>query len=428
MNNRFNQSFTSSVQNNQHTHFSSIDQLQFNVNKSHPLITNSNQYFYYKKYVSINSEDRDIVKYPNPALFDIELPQELTHILGVSLASWTFPANYYTFSESNNNLLMTFKLTNPYNPGEHSYSNALQEAIFEALYDKINENYIVIISEGFYTPEIIVTELTNRFNFAVEKVIIEYFKKNHEDLIKEFVESGGYNQFSIVYNSVQQKIWFGNKSSEFILTNDSQEILESLSKNINCFINSKNKLPDFSNWGLPSFIGLRRCPEKSIQTEDTPRFYYGNVSPGDNGYWLLPDPNLPGSKVNYIKCPLKINIMGPAYIYMEIDTLNCIDETSPYNLSKFTQQSNETNSRVNASFAKIPVPTTPLSQWFDNSSLPVQYFMPPADNIRRLQIKLRYHNGELVNFDNFEFSFMLEFVLLIPQIERSLKVFNPIYV
>ena len=120
--------------------------------------------------------------------------------------------------------------------------------------------------------------------------------------------------------------------------------------------------------------------------------------------------------------------MGPAYIYMEIDTLNCIDETSPYNLSKFTQQSNETNSRVNASFAKIPVPTTPLSQWFDNSSLPVQYFMPPADNIRRLQIKLRYHNGELVNFDNFEFSFMLEFVLLIPQIERSLKVFNPIYV
>ena len=187
-------------------------------------------------------------------------------------------------------------------------------------------------------------------------------------------------------------------------------------------------MPDFSNWGLPSFIGLSRCPEKSIQLGETPRFFYGNITPGDNGYWLLPDTTLPGSKVSYIKAPLKINIMGPSNIYMEIDGLNCVDETSPYNLSKFTRQTNETNGRVNSCIAKIPVPATPLTQWFDNESLPVKYFMPPLDNIRKLQFKLRYHNGNLVNFDNFEYSFMLEFILMVPQIERKMNVFNPIFI
>ena len=428
MNNRLNEVYTDVIRDNRKTRFSDIDPLNFNVNKEHPLIPNANQYFYYKKYVSIDSADRDIVKYPNPALFDIELPQELVNILGVSLASWTFPANYYTFSVANRNLKMTFKISKPYNPGEHSYSNALQEAIFEALYYNINENYVVTISEGFYTPEIIVVELTNRFNAVVDAVIIKYFKENnHEGLIQEFIESGGYNQFVIVYNSVQQKIWFGNKSCEFILTNDSAVILEPLLNNVNCLINNQGIIPEFSNWGLPSFIGLLRCPEKSIETEDTPRFYYGNVNPGDNGYWLLPDPNLPGAKVNYIKCPLKINIMGPSNMYMEMSGFNCIDETSPYNLSKFTQQTNQTNSKVNSSFAKIPIPSTPLSQWYDNTSPSIKYFQPPANNVRRLTIKLRYHNGELVNFDNFEFSFMLEFILLIPNIERKMNVINPIY-
>jgi hypothetical protein len=429
MESRFNQVYTNSVKENSVLNKinANPDSLQFNVNRTHPLVPNSNQYFYYKKYVSINSEDRDILKYPNPSLFEIELPQDLNNVLGATLATWTFPANYYTFSESNSNLIMTFKIINPYNPGEYSYSNPLQEAIFEVLYNKSNENYIVTISEGFYTPELIVTELTNRFNSAVNDVILEYFKENnYEELITEFVESGGYNQFIIVYNSVQQKIWFGNRSSSFILTNDSCEIFDSLKNNINCF--GKNKLPEFSNWGLPSFIGLTRNPEISIQTEDSPRFYYGNVTPGDNGYWLLPDPNLPGSKVSYIKAPLKINIMGPSNIYMEIGSLNCIDETSPFVSNSFTRQTNETNGVVNSCFAKIPVPTTPLTQWFDNDNLPIKYFMPPADKIRRLQIKLRYHNGDLVNFDNFDYSFMLEFILLVPQIERNFKVFNPIFI
>ena len=111
--------------------------------------------------------------------------------------------------------------------------------------------------------------------------------------------------------------------------------------------------------------------------------------------------------------------MGPAYFYMEIAGQNSIDETSPYNLSKFTQQTNDTNGIVNSSFAKIAIPTTPISQWFDRDSVPYKIYLPPAERIRRLKIKIRYHNGELVNFGTFDYSFMLEFFILQPQQTRT---------
>jgi hypothetical protein len=114
--------------------------------------------------------------------------------------------------------------------------------------------------------------------------------------------------------------------------------------------------------------------------------------------------------------------MGPAYIYMEIAGLNNIDETSPYDLTKFTQETNETNGRVNSAFAKMAIPTTPLSQWFDRDSIPYKYFNPPADRIRRLSIKIRFHNGKLADFSTFPYSFMLEFGILQPQILRRGKV------
>lgn len=427
LNNMFNQNFSNATNQNKQFSANAGDFLQYNVNRNHPLIENANQYFYYKKYVSIHSEDRDIIKYPMSSFFEIDMPEDLNNVLGVSLSTWTFPSNYDTFSELNSNILMTFQINNPYNPGANAYNNDLQQAIFEALYDYSNKNYVIMISEGFYTPDLIVTELTNRFNSAVTDVIKKYFEnQGYTSLLAQFLANGGYTDFVIVYNSVQQKIWFGNQSSGFILTNDSQEISNLVNPNINCI--NRNQLPEFSNWGLPSFIGLSRCAISSVTTTDTPRFYYGDVTPGDNGYWLLPNPSLPGATVSYVKSPFKINLMGPSYIYMEINGLNCIDETSPYNLSSFTLHTNETNGVVNSSFAKIPVTSTPLSQFFDTTSGPHKYFLPPADKFRRLKIRLRYHNGQLVNFNNFDFSFSLVFTVLSPQIERKYSVFNPIFI
>ena len=408
----------------------------YNLNTNHPLIPSSQNYQFYKQFVSIHSEDRDVLKYPFSNNFEIEMPEDLLNVSTIRLSNWSFPSNYDTFSANNLNVTMTFIIGSPYNPGENGFSDNLHNKIYECLFLSQTTNFVITIESGFYNPTQMVTELTNKFNYAVTLRIAQYFiDNNYTDELTEFENKGGYNSFIIVYNSVSQKIWFGNTSDGFTLTNTTQ--LQKFNSPDFYYCGSKSVVPDFSNWGLPANLGLSRCDivslnastipsinKTSAQTINgniTPRFFYGDVFPGDNGYWLLPNPALPGAQVNWIECPNKINLMGPAYFYMEIEGLNCINETQPYNLSPFTISNGSTNGIVNSSFAKIAVPSTPISQWFDRDQAPYKQFVPPAERIRKLQIRLRYHNGALVDFGTFEYSFTLEFLKLIPQQGKSIS-------
>ena len=418
----------------------------FNTNTSHPLIPNSQEYIYYKKYVSVHSEDRNMIKYPESSEFEFELPEDLCNVVTLRLTSWTFPSNYNTFSILNGNVTMTFQISNPYNPGEFSYTDPLYNKIFEALYYNIGNDFTVIIEQGFYNPQQMVTELTNKFNTIVTLFISNYFvtksvdptltpaqQEEYKIALELLQQQYGYNNFIIVYNNVSQKIWFGNICDGFILTNETQ-----FNKNenlTNYLCENKSLNPDFSDWGLPGNLGLVRCNTPSVNgaslsnfTEISiingnivPRFYYGDVFPGDSGYWLVPNTNLPGSQVNWIEASYKINLMGPAFIYMELSGQNCIDETQPFNVSDFTTKTNGTNGIVNSSFAKIAVPSTPISQWFDRESLPYKFYYPPAERMKRFRVFLRYHNGQQVNFGVFNYSFIIEFTLQLPQILRNSK-------
>jgi hypothetical protein len=402
-----------------------------NVNSNHPLIHNSQQYFIYKKYISIHSEDRDITKYPKSSSFEIELPEDYLNVYKMSLYSWNFPSNYNSFSNSSNNISMVFQINQPYNASENTPSNELQVAIFEALFYHVNQDFVITIEEGFYNPTQMTTELTNKFNQSVTDYITTYFTNNgYTDLIDTFANAGGYQEFVIVYNNVSQKIWFGNRSSGFILKNSEVSFINKAGATLdNCssdYANS-NKIPNYSNWGLPANLGLVRCDQASIQSANvnSARFYYGDVFPGDGGYWLLTDQNLlPGSNSYYVEPLYKINLMGPGEFYMELSGYNSIDTTVPFNLSKFTTHTNQTNSIVNGAFAKISVPCTPISQYYDKLSSPYKFFYPPAERIRKLSITLKYHDGTLVDFGNFVFSFMFEFELLIPQINRTVQPLN----
>ena len=414
-----------------------------NTNQNHPIQQNSQNYLSYKKYVSIHSEDRDALSFPSSAEFEIELPEDITNISTMKLVDWSFPSNYDTFSVLNSNITIIFKFTNIYNPNDSSY--ALETAIYQAL-TAYTENYYVTIEEGFYNPTQLAKELTNKFNEAVTKVMIDYLNNNPvlTYLLDSFIASGGYNRFIIVYNNVSQKIWFGNKADSF-------ELLNELIFISNCEVNEqllckKSQVPDFSNWGLPGNLGLTRCntsslpPVNLITNEDGTvnsnyivvnnyvRFYYGDVIVNDdNGFWLTPATDLsgnilPNTVVQFIECPYKINIFGPSYMYMEIFKYNCIDETQPYNISKFTLTTNETNGIVNSAFAKIPIVSTPTSQFYDGPSNSYKFFDPPVERIRRLKFRLRYHNGELVKFGVFEYTFTLEFTTLLPMINRSVNI------
>jgi hypothetical protein len=399
----------------------------YNTSTNHPLIPNANDYIIYKKYVSIHSEDRDILKYPNSNQFEIEMPEDITNIYSLRLINWTFPSNYNSFSYNSSNVTLFFKITNPYNPGANMVFNPLEQAIFTALFLTSNELYEFTIQEGFYNPTQMVTELQNKFNFTVTQRVKKYLTANALTTeLAQFNAQGGYNKFVIVFNSVSSKIWYGNTCDEFMIANEVLSLIDTLTDNLFCA--SKAQLPEFDNWGLPGNLGLSRCNTTAISIKDsttgesfTPRFFYGDVNAGDNGFWLVPDPTLTGSVVYFIEPPFKINLMGPAYFYMELNGNNCIDETSPYAVNKYTLSNNTTNGVANSAFAKIGIPTTPISQWFDKESLPYKLYWPPAERMRKLSIKLRYHNGQLVNFGAFPYSFAIEFTTLLPNQPRRIN-------
>jgi hypothetical protein len=439
----------------------------FNTSTNHQLIPNSNNYIYEQHYVSIHSNDRDIHKYPKSSEFEIEMPKDYLNVISMRLHSWSMPSNYNVFSIQNYNIIMTFKLSTLYDPTgvsdfiDASYA-ATSNAFYQALKYNQEKNYVAIIEQGFYNPEQMANELTNKFNDVINNIIniflnlpnaIDYFSNpTHYTISKEIYDSRYlldnlkylYGRFIVVYNTVNQKLWFGNRADKFILTNDTLDKEAFENYNSNCL--RKNFLPDTANWGLPCNVGFTRCSVTSITTEESyklgktynppflaenliyepyPRFFYGDASVfEDKGYWLLPDGSCPGSTVYYIQPPYKINLMGPSYIYMEIEGLNCFDETSPYNISPFTIKTNQTNGVVNSAFAKIALYSTPISQFYDQVTEPYKYFSPPAERIRKIKVKLRYHDGQLIDFGLFDYSFMLEFNLLRPQNLRSQNIQN----
>jgi len=390
---------------------------RFIKNTTYPLIPNANEYIIEQRIVSIHSEDRDIIKFPDSSNFEIELPDDYCNVSTVSLGSYTFPANYNTFSLEQGNIFMTFKIPDPYNPNSNpnidSADSFILSIIFEALHEHANQNYLVTITTGYYNPSQIANELTNQFNLTVDNYIVSYLNKNYPDLIPAYYENGGYLQFLVVYNEVTQSLWFGNKSSGFTITNDSE--LYKLRKEIISVQCVQKQLDDFSNWGLPPYLGFTRCP--AVATPNPvpgiyPRFYY---LPQMFGPWLVPDPIYATQTVYYLEAPAKINLMGDAYFYMEVAGLNTIDETSPYSFNYFTTHTNETNGVHNSAFAKIAVSTTPVAQWYDSNTEAITIFNPPAERIRKIRLKIRYHNGLIVNFGKFNYSFDLIFQLLRPQ-------------
>lgn len=394
---------------------------QFNTFQNNPLIPNSQQYVFQKKYISIHSEDRDIIKYPISSSFEIELPQDYINVQTVKLSNWTFPSNFYVFSQEQYNINFVFSITNPYNPYENSVTDPVQQAIFVGLNNYILQQFTSTIQEGTYTSNQIATELTNKMNQAVTNYLITFFTESFPNLLNSFLTSGGYQEFVVVYNEVSLKLWFGNTSSQFVINNSSIVYCNNkLSRNTNCY---KKTIPQYINWGLPWYLGFTYSNVESETTTNDiydsdgnliqiylPRFDYGYTATGSEGYWLVP--SLTGAKVYFVEAPGKININTEFRdFYMDIVGLNNIDVTYPFAISDFTQSTNQTNGIVDGSFAKITTPSS-INSVFNK---PLKYFNPPVERLRRFYINIHYHDGSPVLFGNTDFTFMLELGLLTPQ-------------
>ena len=393
------------------------------TNTSHPLIPNSQEYMFEQQYVSIHSEDRNILKYPNSSDFEIELPQDYQNVQGFRLTSGYFPAKLRTFSKQNKNITFSFELHDIYNPADHGGGSALEVAIYNTLSNN-TDPFNFTIEEGNYTTERMVQELTAKLNYAVTQLLLGSTSTLSDAQKESLNTQGGYSSFIVAFNDVTQHLYIGNDSSSFTLMN--QRVAEYEHTTSVCYCDDSVVSPDFKHWGLPAYLGFTRCNLKATGNSDPAqiRFWYDSLSPD----WLVPSLTKPGATSYFVKAPLTMNLQPAPYMYMEIKLLNSIDETAPYNYSKFTQETNQTNGIVKASFAKIPLTSCgPECNYYEDKNV-ANYFKiydPPVERIRKLSIRFRYHDGMLVDFGNQDYSFTLEFSILRPQNNRAYNLSVP---
>ena len=106
----------------------------FSKNTQHPLIKNEKQYQVHEHLIAIQSEDRDVLKWPNSSHFEFELPIEYKNVSAIRIIDIQIPNTFYTFSNrrQNTKLLIHYAAT----------------------------TYTINIEEGTYTPEQLCNELT----------------------------------------------------------------------------------------------------------------------------------------------------------------------------------------------------------------------------------------------------------------------------
>ena len=139
--------------------------------------------------------------------------------------------------------------------------------------------------------------------------------------------------------------------------------------------------PYSTSWGLGYYLGFLQTTRTAINT------------PPSTTYTLTSDFNA--------------NFQPDTSILMEIANLNKNDETS---------LDDRRNGTIDGSFAKIPIDGNSGDYIFiqDTGTYPLNrhVYQPPVGKLNTLQIKFRFHDGRVVNFNGVEHTFTLELELL----------------
>ena len=351
----------------------------YNLHNSNQLIKNEQNYVLDRKLLTVHSEDRDIKKWPNANHFEIMLPESMLNVQSMRLVEIMLPANYYTFSK---------KLQNT----KFSFTSAGCDEIID-------------IQKGFYNPQQLSAEVQNKMN----------------DSMKSCLDNSGYEGFQVAYNAVSQNIWIGNEIDDFSLNFATQMTYD--------FSGCPEPLiwDRYTNWGLPFNLGYERKNYGTISDTSDVTFDYtvpktlfldasSNLSPPDL------------SAVFYTEAPTSVKILGEKAIYLEVDKYNSYDELYPYSQETSSFYNNDYGGKVKSAFAKIPMTIYPLGELFDSRNGLLQnltHYDPPIERISKLKFKFRYHDGTLVDFQNFPFTFTVEFNQLKNEINKKYNVRIP---
>lgn len=382
----------------------------FNVSSNHPLIPREQTYLLDRKLVTIHSVDRDINKWPNSNHFEITLPEPVTNVQSMQLVECSMPANFYIFSNAYQNTKLHFTLK-PMDPADPYYT---------VLASNWNNPYEITITEGFYTPDQLANELEGQLN----KVISTYLADNGI--------TSGYSKFKVAYHDIEKKFWFANEKDQFYFDFTSANSYELNT----CQQQEFYKQP--SNWGLGFNLGFEKSSNNNTLEpyESQPyvdkngdaipiQFYYLG---SDTSINTLITPVSTTQPVYYLTTPNVQSILGDNVIYMEVNKYNQYDELVPYSTGTNQLYTNDYRCKVNSAFAKIPLITAPFGMVWDSRNGFLQglsHFDVPIERIAKLEFKFRYHDGRLVDFQQFPFNFTIAFYQLKNEIARQYDVRIP---
>ncbi len=345
----------------------------YNLGANKPLIQRDQNYVLDRKLLSVHSEDRDIKKWPQANRFEILLPEQMLNVQSLRLVQCTFPSKLYTFSDEYQNTKMQFTLQGT-------------PIIFS-----------ITIQPGHYSPSQLALELMNRMN-----------------------DAAGVLTFNVFYDQVREKFWFGNTTTAF-------ELLFALPQTYATTCRNQEPQPNVwgqsVNWGLPYNLGFERANYRSDFSPTGVNFFYVGLPTA------LPPP---APILHSVQAPLAFQIGGDTCLYMEVDKYNSYDELYPYQESQTPQgnnpyTNNAYNGKVNAAFAKIPLQPR-AENGLDSRTFflhNVVQYDPPIERIARLKFTLRFHDGRLVDFQNYPFDFSIEFNCLRNELAHKFNVRIP---
>jgi hypothetical protein len=357
-----------------------------NVNSNHPLIEREQTYFLDRKLISIHSIDRDINKWSNPSLFEVDLPETLKNVYSLRLIQADIPSNLYTFTNNYQNTKISLRLFQDISGGG-AEANAITN------YYVTNSNYTTIeIDEGYYTEQQLANELENKLNNTISNDI-----------------GFTYNKFQVKYDETKHKYFFINTRDNFTFYCNKKEIYT----NVAC--QQPIAWEHYANWGLPYNLGFNKQTYQATQTPTNVDllFTYDNSS-------FTPDPSNASMNIKFVVSDNCIDIFGNDCIYLELDRYNSMDEITPYSEATNNLYNNDYTGCVNSAFAKIPIKKSPFNQNFSNTSNldNITFFKVPITSIKKFKCKFRYHDGTLVDFKNMPYSITIEVTQLIDEARK----------
>lgn len=306
-----------------------------------------------RKILYIDSNDRDINRWPSPYEFEISCPQNYNNVESIRLV------NIQTINKC-------------YNISEYLQNNKLICSIS-------GQTEIITLDDGFYNYNQLQISLQNSLN------------NTFTDTDPSFV---------VKYNEVNRKMYIGHMNQDFSLN------FQYITYNNNCVNNNYvNVYNQYSRWGLGHTLGYKKDIYTSSNNNN--KFQYENTTWINNENYIIEPPNA-------------IDLDENTQIFVELEKLNKADEIKPFIVDKI----NNTNAGIlNSFFAKIPIVLLKENQNINNKECYIEgasYFQPPIDRISKLKIKLRYHNGMLIDLQNTNVTLTFE----INQIRNEMKDYN----